>query len=33
MILTDTNITDQFYCHNRLGCDVVFSPAITADYG
>ena len=33
MILTETNITDQAYCQNRMGYDVVISKAITAMYG
>ena len=34
MILTDIDITDKAYCHNRLACEVVWQPSImTADGG
>ena len=33
MVLTETNITNQAYCRNRLGYDVVCSPDITTDDG
>ena len=33
MILTDTNITNQAYCRNRMGYDAVCSPMITTAAG
>ena len=33
MILMDTKITDQAYCRNRLGYDVVCSPEIMTATG
>ena len=32
IILTDTNITNEAHCRNRLGYDVVCSLAITTAY-
>ena len=33
MLLMETNITNQYYCHNMLEYDVVCSPDITTTTG
>ena len=33
MVLTETNFTGQYYCHNRLGYNMVCSLAITTNSG